>query len=22
LAQYQDNVSKWGDTSTHGPLFQ
>ena len=22
LAQYQDNVSKWGDTSTTGPLFQ
>ena len=22
LPQYQDNVSKWGDTSTHGPLFQ
>jgi hypothetical protein len=22
LAQDQDNVSKWGDTSTRGPLFQ
>ena len=22
MAQDHDNVSKWGDTSTHGPLFK